>query len=40
MIYQQFIVTWGYILIKDKNFMPFSLGGKGDFNESFVGFPY
>ena len=40
MIYHQCIVIWGYILIKDKDYMPFSLGGKGDFNQSFVGFPY
>jgi hypothetical protein len=40
LLYHQFIVIWGYNLIKDKDFLPFSLGGRGDFKQSFVGFPY
>lgn len=39
-IYFVFATAWGYYVLKDQFYMPKSLGGNGDFMDSFRGFPY
>ena len=31
---------WGYLVLKDKDFMPVLLGGSGDLDNCNKGFPY
>lgn len=32
--------TWGYVLMRDQDFFPASLGGSGDIWKTFQDFPY